>query len=73
MILKSTYTDLDLKLRVADNRQELFDATKRLIRNGFDRAITSLEAESWIALAKEKGYNEMVEEMVSDLETELTA
>jgi len=73
MILQSKYTSVDLKLRVAENRQMLFDHIKSYIRHAFDNCHTSLEAESLIALAKEKGYHEMAEEMAIDLQTELTA
>lgn len=73
MIVRSKYTEVDLKLRTAENRQMLFEDVKTLIRRAFDRAVTSLEAESFIILAKEKGYHEMAEEMAIDLETELSA
>lgn len=73
MILHSKYTPVDLKLRVSENRQQLFNHVKNAIRKAFDNSRTSLEAESWIALAKEKGYHEMAEEMANDLQTELSA
>jgi hypothetical protein len=73
MIVHSNYTAVDLKLRTAENRQMLYEDVKTLIRRAFDRAVTSLEAESFIILAKEKGYHEMAEEMAQDLQTELSA
>lgn len=73
MILHSNYTAVDLKLRTAENRQQLFDHYKSFIRAQFDNCHTSLEAESWIALAKEKGYHQLAEEMSIDLQTELSA
>lgn len=73
MILQSKYTEVDLKLRIAENRKELFDLAKKRIRSSFDQSLTSLEAESWIAIAKEKGFHELAEEMIIDLQTELSA
>lgn len=74
MILHSKYTEVELKLQIAENRQMLFNKIKNEIRGAFDSPVlTELEAQAWIAIAKERGLHELAEEMSIDLQTELSA
>lgn len=64
-------TTKERAIRNVQNRELLKFNNQRYIRQSFDEAITSLEAESWITIAKEQGFNDLASEMKSDLETEL--
>lgn len=65
------HTTKERAIRNVQNREMLGLNTQIYIRKSFDNALTSLEAESWITIAKEQGLNELASEMKRDLQFEL--
>lgn len=70
MILITTATAEDQATRNQLNREILSLTTQNFIRNEFNKSRTSIEAESWIVIAKEQGFENLSAEMQLDLETE---
>lgn len=57
--------------RNVQNREMLRLNTEIYIRQSFHKALTSMEAESWITIAQEHGFIDMAIEMQQDLNFEL--
>jgi hypothetical protein len=66
-LLQSDYSPVDLSKRVATNNILLTDLVALEIRKRFDGAITTLEADSWIQVARNYQLDWLVAEMVADL------
>lgn len=70
-MLISNHTPQELEERNVINRVLLMMATALYIRNSFIKAPQTMEAESWIAIAREQGFIKLADELQNDLETEL--
>ena len=70
-MIQLTSTPAQKKQRDYVNKKLLQYDIERLIRSKFDKATLSLEAESWITIAKEMGFIETAEQMEADLQHEL--
>lgn len=70
-MLITTQTPEQLEARNAQNREMLALNTELYIRKSFNASLISLEAESWIAIAKEQGFNDLATELENDLRFEL--
>ncbi|TZF84547.1 hypothetical protein FW774_06050 [Pedobacter sp. BS3] len=56
---------------VDENKQHLEEMIRHTIRNMFDHATVDSAAQSWIEIAKKRGYDDLVAEMEADLKFEL--
>lgn len=70
-MLITSQTPEEQEIRNDQNRQILSLTTQIYIRNQFNKAITSMEAESWITIAKEQGLIDVAIDMENDLRFEL--
>lgn len=64
-------TTKEIAIRNVQNRELLKLNTELYILKSCEKALTSLEAESWITIAREQGLNELASQMKRDLEFEL--
>lgn len=70
-MLKRNFTESEKVERNKINREILDLQVHSTIRNSFDKSRTTLEAESWIAIARERGLCMLADAMEIDLQNEL--